>query len=263
VNLRVRVNDELSLDAGATEEAGDSELVIHPPRITLFHQVLDYLHSKHDPPAPSAGLATANEGAAAASIVLRWGSYFAVLADSSKPVWRESRSPGTSRICDLEMARINIEASAALAAWIDMSNENRDLYEKVLRRALAYLPLPRMKSRPAGSEFAILAMPSVAEKIVEATDAARVAHVRVEAERHPSRIFANALVNTAWRHGPVEKHPFDESRGVSPRWGLVSARSAQPGGMRFDGVEFLRADTHRGWGIASMARAAARWARFS
>ncbi|HKD40058.1 MAG TPA: hypothetical protein VKB87_07180, partial [Myxococcaceae bacterium] len=27
---------------------------------------------------------------------------------------------------------------------------------------------------------------------------------------------------------------------------------AQPGGMRFDGVEFLRADTHRGWGIASM-----------
>ena len=38
---------------------------------------------------------------------------------------------------------------------------------------------------------------------------------------------------------------------------------AQPGGMRFDGVEFLRADTHRGWDIASMARAAARWARFS
>jgi hypothetical protein len=37
---------------------------------------------------------------------------------------------------------------------------------------------------------------------------------------------------------------------------------AQPGGMRFDGVEFLRADTHRGWGIASMARVAARWARF-
>jgi hypothetical protein len=38
---------------------------------------------------------------------------------------------------------------------------------------------------------------------------------------------------------------------------------AQQGGMRFDGVEFLRADTYRGWGIASMARAAARWARFS
>ena len=31
---------------------------------------------------------------------------------------------------------------------------------------------------------------------------------------------------------------------------------AQPDGMRFDGVESLRADTHRAWSIA-------RWARFS
>jgi hypothetical protein len=38
---------------------------------------------------------------------------------------------------------------------------------------------------------------------------------------------------------------------------------AQPGRMRFDGVECLRADTHRGWGIASMTRTAARLARFS
>ncbi|HEX3594611.1 MAG TPA: hypothetical protein VHU80_05905 [Polyangiaceae bacterium] len=38
---------------------------------------------------------------------------------------------------------------------------------------------------------------------------------------------------------------------------------AQPSRMRFDGVEFLRADTDRGWGIASMARAAVRRARFS
>jgi len=49
-----------------------------------------------------------------------------------------------------------------------------------------------------------------------------------------------------------------------PRWGLVSARSAQQiRVMDSMVVEFLRADTHRGWGIASMARAAARWARFS
>jgi hypothetical protein len=41
------------------------------------------------------------------------------------------------------------------------------------------------------------------------------------------------------------------------------AQYAADPGDGFDGVEFLRADTHRGWGIASMARAAARWARFS
>jgi hypothetical protein len=28
--------------------------------------------------------------------------------------------------------------------------------------------------------------------------------VRADAERHPARVFANALVNTAWRNGPVE-----------------------------------------------------------
>jgi hypothetical protein len=50
-------------------------------------------------------------------VVLRWGSYVAVLADKAKPVWAEAHSPEVSRICDSEMARINIEASAALAEW--------------------------------------------------------------------------------------------------------------------------------------------------
>ena len=52
-------------------------------------------------------------------------------------------------------------------------------------------------------------------------------------------------------------------RGIAAIMSGLLRVLAQPGGMRFDGVEFLRADTHRGWGIASMARGAARWARFS
>jgi len=40
VNLRVRVNDERLLHAGATEEVRGSDLVIHPPKVTLFRQVL-------------------------------------------------------------------------------------------------------------------------------------------------------------------------------------------------------------------------------
>jgi hypothetical protein len=56
----------------------------------------------------------------------------------------------------------------------------------------------------------------------------------------------------------AREQPTDEAAHVES----IPA-AAQPGGMRFDGVEFLRADTHRGWGIASMARGAARWARFS
>jgi len=50
----------------------------------------------------------------------------------------------------------------------------------------------------------MLAMREVAAKIVGATNVSRLATARAEAECHPSRLFANALVNTAWRNGPVE-----------------------------------------------------------
>jgi hypothetical protein len=59
-------------------------------------------------------------------------------------------------------------------------------------------------------------------------------------------------------------HPFDEPRGVSPAMGSdFSAQCEGDPGDGFDGVECLRADTHRGWGVASMARAAGALSRFS
>ena len=58
MNLRVRVNDDLVLDAGTTEELSGSELVVHPPKETLFRQVLDYLRAKPDPPSPPKKYAT-------------------------------------------------------------------------------------------------------------------------------------------------------------------------------------------------------------
>ncbi len=192
MNLRVRVNDELVLDAGTTEELSGSELVVHPPKETLFRQVLGYLRAKSDPPSPPKRSTVEHEGAAAAAVVLRWGSYLAVLADRAKPVWAEARSPAASWIGDSEMARINIEASAALAEWI---------------------PFPKTRPRPVGSDFVMLAMPEVAAKIAEATDAARLARVRADAEVHPSRVFANALVNRAWRNGPVEDIHAGDFRG--------------------------------------------------
>jgi hypothetical protein len=97
VNLRVRVNDELVLDAGITEELSGSELVVHPPKETLFRQVLGYLRAKSDPTSPPKGSTVENEGAAATAVVLRWGFYLAVLADGAKPVWAEARSPAASR----------------------------------------------------------------------------------------------------------------------------------------------------------------------
>jgi len=84
------------------------------PEITLFHQVLGYLQAKPDPPKRPSRSMVGREGVAAAALILRWGSYLAVLLDHYKPVWPEVGSASTSRISDEEMARINLEASAAL-----------------------------------------------------------------------------------------------------------------------------------------------------
>jgi len=117
--LRVRVDDKLVLDAGTCEEVSGPhgpERLIRPPATTLFHQVLAYLKAKPDPPKRPSGSMIGREGVAAAALTVRWGSYLAVLLDHDKPVWSGVHSARTSRISDEEMARINIEASAALAA---------------------------------------------------------------------------------------------------------------------------------------------------
>ncbi|MFH1434707.1 MAG: hypothetical protein ABIJ56_03225, partial [Pseudomonadota bacterium] len=212
VRLRVRVNDELVLDAGACEEVSGPNgpaLLIRPPQTTLFHQVLAYLRAKPDPPCRPTGSMAGREGVAAAALALRWGSYLAVLLDRDKPVWSAARTEGISRISDEEMARINIEASAALGEWIDLFREDTGggLYARLVDRAVHYLPMPKKTSKLAVGEFAALAAfsePGTAAGLVRATDAARRERVRADAERFPSRILANALVNAAWRNGPVE-----------------------------------------------------------
>lgn len=226
--LQVRVNDELMLDAGsceATSEPTGPAWIIQPPATTMFRQVLAYLREKPDPPTRPSGSMVGREGVAAAALVLRWGSYLAVLLDHEKPVWPEVNSPTTSRISDEEMARINIEASAALAEWIDLYRADRGerAYEQLVNRAVAYLPMPRKTSRMKATEVAALAERGIAAQFVEAfraSQAPRVERVRADVERHPSRVLANAFVNTARRNGPVESihagdyqgHPTEQRR---------------------------------------------------
>jgi hypothetical protein len=73
-HLRVRVNDELMLDAGTCEEvlaAHGPERLLRPPPTTLFHQVLAYLRAKPDPPTRPSGSMAGREGVATAALVLR------------------------------------------------------------------------------------------------------------------------------------------------------------------------------------------------
>jgi hypothetical protein len=174
--LQVRVNDELVLDAGTCEGVsgphGPGKL-IRPPQTTLFHQVLAYLKAKPDPPKRPSGSMVGREGVAAAALTVRWGSYLAVLVDHDKSVWPSVSSMGASRISDEEMARINIEASAALADWIDLyrADFGGRLYTQLVDRAVAYLPMPKRTSKLKAGTFGTLADSRVCERTRSGTRA--------------------------------------------------------------------------------------------
>lgn len=184
-----------------------------------------HLREKPDPPKRPSGSMVGREGIAAAALALRWGSYLAVLLDHGKPVWPEADSPSTSRISDEEMARINIEASAALAEWFDIYRADKGgrLFEQLLNRAVAYLPMPVKKSKLTVTEFGALSEPAMAARLVEVAGPSHLERVRADVDRYPSRVLANALVNSAWRNGPVEQihagafrgYPLDQRR-VTP-----------------------------------------------
>jgi hypothetical protein len=165
VSLFVGVNDELILDAGTTEELDGAELVIHPPKVTLFGQVLDYLRAKSDPASAPNGSTVENEGAAAAAFVLRWGSYLTVLADSGKPVLGRGSFAGDEP--DLRLGDgADQHRGVCCACRVDRRlSRERTTYENLVSRALTYLPLPKLRARPVGSDFVMLAMPEVAAKI--------------------------------------------------------------------------------------------------
>jgi hypothetical protein len=98
--LRVRVTDDLTLDGGTWHLAVDPDqrpiAKIAPPLVPMFEQVVQYLETK---PVPRGGTyRRADEARAATAVCLRWGSYFALLADPSRPdapdIHDEHPSPG-------------------------------------------------------------------------------------------------------------------------------------------------------------------------
>jgi hypothetical protein len=211
--LRIRVNEDLTLDAGWWEEAPADDGVIcrwvHPPARTLFQQVVDYLESvplgseARGPRSPEFDLG--REAVAATAVCLRWGSYLAVLADRDKPLWSRARQAGLSRIADSEMARINVEASAALAQWLDLMRNDWDRYRSLMWAA-GNLPMTRRRvTRDRSSPLLLtLAQPELAARVVASAQEQRLRRARHDVEAHPTRVLANAIILSCWRNGPIE-----------------------------------------------------------
>src|SRR5947209_4221375 len=79
---------------------------------------------------------------ATVAVCLRWGSYFAVLANHDLPQWTAAFDKEVSCIGDGEMARVNIEASAALASWIELMQADQQYFRKLVKAAVQLLPFP-------------------------------------------------------------------------------------------------------------------------
>src|SRR5437660_141946 len=127
--ISVAVSDAFILDAGWWEETRVESVsgllpcrLIHPPELPLSDQVLRYLEmlSSNAKVPPQSQLNFGEVAWATIAICLRWGTYFAVLADQTKPLWSQTQQQEVSMVSDEEMARINIETSAALAHWIEL-----------------------------------------------------------------------------------------------------------------------------------------------
>jgi hypothetical protein len=210
--LEVVVNQGLTLDAGWWEEVennGAIARIVHstPAGQTLFHQVLAYLDTHplsdqpHLPPAPH------QEALAATAVCLRWGSYLAVLVDRNKSLDPQVKDKAISHISDGEMRRINVEASAALAEWIDLRRQDVRRYNALVYRALEFLPFARhpISGLPEFPPFLSLALLQIAARAGMPGMAWSQPASTADAESYPSRVFANALVKYAWRDGsPVE-----------------------------------------------------------
>jgi hypothetical protein len=206
--LIVPVTEDFVLNAGSWHQAIDQDrrliAYVDPPPVPMFEQVAKYLEAK---PLPCAGyVRLVDEARAAVAVCLRWGSYFAVLADASRPFSPDVRDERVSQIDDDEMARMNIEISSAIQWWLTLKGSDEQGYAEFLQRALAYLPLGRktvMRS-PEGDVLRDCATAAMADAVGRAWPAERLEHDLRLAETHGVRAIANTIALLSWRNGPIE-----------------------------------------------------------
>jgi hypothetical protein len=206
--IKVRVSDGLTMDAGWWEERQDcdtdSKRIVHPPQVTMFDQLLNYLSAIAE--QVEGGAPTLEEEAIAATAVcIRWGSYVAVLADRDKPLMNNIDDECLSRISDSEMTRINVEASSALERWIELLRDHFQRYRTLVRAACS-LPMIQLQATQSseGDQLRMLTDPQFIAAISTRLDSDLGKVAERNAQAHPTRMAANSIIHVCWRNGPVE-----------------------------------------------------------
>ena len=215
-SLTININNQFNIDAGYWQECTEVGQMpyrpVSPPRITMYQQSLSFLEeaSRGQKVPPQSQVHFGEIAIATVSVCIRWGSYFAVLANHDLPQWVAAYDPEVSCISDREMARINIEASAALSGWIDLMRADQPRFRKLVKAAVHLLPFPI--AQLDGSTYyhrfhAFSAINSVngRRSLMEAF-ARDFGSQWLEREKarlivNPTRALANGILNEHWRNG--------------------------------------------------------------
>src|SRR5260370_6127741 len=221
----VAVSDAFILNGGRWEETREEGVsgplscrLIHPPEPTLSDQVLSYLDTaSSDAKDPTKSQLNFGEVEwATNAICLRWGTYFAVLSDQTKPLWPQIEQREVSMISDQEMARINVEASAALTHWIELMRDHDGHFRKLVKAA-QYLPLlpSAIDEKTNHTLYRLMSFWNSAQSRQNLLIMLREQYGQEWLKQkqraimpNPVRWLANGLVNASWRNtsGIEEMH---------------------------------------------------------
>jgi len=214
--MTISVNNHLTIDAGSWQERVEEDHMPHrlvsPPHTSMYRQVLSYLEeTTRDEKVPAKSQLHFGEVAiATVALCIRWGSYFAVLTDHNLPQWTAAFDPEVSCIGDGEMARINIEASAALADWIDLMRADQQRFRTLVKVAVRILPFPIAyldgstyyhRFRALGAINSANGRRSLMEALARDFGSEWLERERARVLVHPTRALANGILNEHWRNG--------------------------------------------------------------
>jgi hypothetical protein len=214
--LTININDQCAIDAGHWQECVEEDQtryrLVSPPQTTMYLQILSYLEesTRNQKVLPKSQLHFGEVAIATVAICIRWGSYFAVLTNRDLPQWAAAFDPEVSCVGDGEMARINIEASAALASWIDLMRVDRQRFRKLVKAAVQLLPFPIAQLDEATYYERFRAFSAInsangrrylMEAFVRDFGSEWLEREKARVLVNPTRALANGILNEHWRNG--------------------------------------------------------------
>lgn len=227
----IYIDDHHTLDAGSWQTILDDEQtpyrLITPPKISMYEQVINYLAeaTKNQKVPPKSQIHFGEIALATMLVCIRWGSYFAILVNRNVPQWTDAYDPEIGCIQDPEMARMNIETSAALEMWLDLLYKDFAQFRKLVKAAIQLLPSPIEIPDPKTNynQFRLMStINSVAgrQRLMEyisnqvGEDWFNDKVVRIS--ENLLRSLANGVINGCWRNSELENIHAGKGNGSVP-----------------------------------------------